>query len=639
MLSSNPAYTHQPPVSIMNIKEDCKKNKLTLIAMDKFLKESAANLYIELNGPLSTICEKAGVNRSQVYERKAQLEAAFEMIELAGPGRPEKNGARAGSGWEDQGWEVRERVLKYRLAHPGAMVVHKTGRTTYSDGFVKFILDISDAWGNSPELFCQYAEIPYATYRNWRQQDQVEPFEGSRPILQPFIPLSASITFRQIVEDFSGWTGGVREFFKYETARINLGPTPIRRVLTICGLLPLKKQKEPRYRGSTERCQPGSILVTDGKSVEIQCTGSGEVLSYNWQGTIDQATCCHTAVVITETESADGVREAFDASTEFLGRPPLALLHDGKPIHDKKKLRDHIEKTTVMIPATPQRGQNKAGIEGEFGKFEQAAGTIYLDDSSRSNLLASAIREIVRSYTAGINHAGRAEFDGKSRIEVLRKACPDPEKDQKFIKELHEDHTKKNRVDTLKTQPVSRILLDEAFKRFGLEMLDPTGTLRIWLAARYTPEAIRQAVAIFSTERDKGRLKNKTSHRYLVKVIQNCQEELDLRQEEERLREFAELERKAWLMELEAEFESLQEQCIGDQGENNLIFQISDKAVFGGLALQRSFWENKLKMLLEKQRCGFNVICRHVRRLFEATWENRFALISKIIIWEYQLAS
>ncbi|MCB2184534.1 MAG: hypothetical protein KQH63_21130 [Desulfobulbaceae bacterium] len=149
------------------------------------------------------------------------------------------------SGCKDRGWEVREMALKYRLAHPGAMVVHKTGRTTYSDGFIRFILDISDTWDDSPELFCQYAEIPYATYRSWRQQDKVEPFEGGRPILQPFIPLSASTTFRQIVEDFFGWTGGIREFFKYETARINLGPTPIRRVLTICGLLPLKKQKEP----------------------------------------------------------------------------------------------------------------------------------------------------------------------------------------------------------------------------------------------------------------------------------------------------------------------------------------------------------------------------------------------------------
>ncbi|MCB2184533.1 MAG: hypothetical protein KQH63_21125 [Desulfobulbaceae bacterium] len=76
----------------MNIKEDSKNNKLTLIAMHKIIQDNAAELYMKLDGPLSRICERAGINRSQVYERKAQLEAALEMIELAGPGRPEKNG-------------------------------------------------------------------------------------------------------------------------------------------------------------------------------------------------------------------------------------------------------------------------------------------------------------------------------------------------------------------------------------------------------------------------------------------------------------------------------------------------------------------------------------------------------------------
>jgi hypothetical protein len=34
-----------------------------------------------------------------------------------------------------------------------------------------------------------------------------------------------------------------------------------------------------------------------------------------------------------------------------------------------------------MIPATPGRGENKAGMEGEFGKFEQAVGMIYLSQT------------------------------------------------------------------------------------------------------------------------------------------------------------------------------------------------------------------------------------------------------------------
>ena len=220
----------------------------------------------------------------------------------------------------------------------------------------------------------------------------------------------------------------------------------------------------------------------------------------------------------------------------------------------------------------------------------------------------------------------------------MRKTCPDPEKDRKFIEELHEDHTKNNRVDTLPTHRVSRILLDEAFKRFGIEESDQECKIRIWLAGRYTPESIRQAVSIFSTERNKGRLKNKMAHRYLVKVIQNCQRELDLRHQEELLREFAEKERPAWLMELDSEYDTLMKEYDDAPPKNDLSFILSENTVFGGLALQRSFWANKLKMLLEKRRHGFKEVCRHIWRIFEAIWENRFALISKVVNWEFQLS-
>ncbi|MCP4623332.1 MAG: hypothetical protein GY850_07335, partial [bacterium] len=54
----------------------------------------------------------------------------------------------------------------------------------------------------------------------------------------------------------------------------------------------------------------------------------------------------------------------------------------------------------------------------------------------------------------------------------------------------------------------SRIILDEGFRRLGIEDMDPAGKTRQWLAERYTPEAIRYGLAIFGTERNKGRLRN-----------------------------------------------------------------------------------------------------------------------------------
>lgn len=618
----------------MNLKEDCRNNKLTLIAMNKFVQEAAAG--VSLDGPLSVVCEHAQVNRAQVYERKKQIEDALEAVGLAPPGRPASRPALDPASLE-KGWRLRESVLRYRLKHPGALVLHERGYTTYSDGFIRFILDLSDEWEGFLERFCEDAEIPYQTFRFWQKKERLQPY-APHPA-RPYISVSgASEAARRIAEDYSRWEGGIRDFFKYETARLNIGPTPIRHVLVIFGLLPKRSAKAPRYRGATQKCQPGSILVTDGKTVNAVCTGTGEVLSCNWQGMVDQATACHTAVVVTATETAAGVREAFDASCEFLGRPPQALIHDNKPIHDERHLREHIEKTTKMIPATPARGENKAVIEGEFGKFAQAVGPILLDDSSEEALKKSAVCEVIRAYAAGINHAGRFEFNGKSRQHVLRETCPDPAQDQQFIEQLHADHTQKQRVDVLPTRLASLVLLNEGFARFALTGLDPKGKLRQWLAGRYTPEAIRQGLAIFGTEWEKGRLRNKTAHRYLVKVIGNCQDELDLRRQEELLLEYAKVERAVWLQALEEEYEILAAECVGSNPAEDLALRLSDKAVLGGLILQRAFWASKLKGLLEKQHDRLASVYRHVRRLFEAKWENRFALLGKLVSWEHQLA-
>ena len=624
----------------MTLQEHCKKDKLTIIAMHALLCDCAEDGSIVLEGSLSGICRQAEVNRTQIYERKAQLWEALAEIELAGPGRPGKLGPSPVTGANPPGYALREQVLRYRLAHPGAMVSHAGGGgTRYSDGFRRFILDLSDTWAGDLECFCQWAEIPYPTLLSWQRYDRTQPYtpQPLRPV--PPLPDSATTACRIIVEDYARWDGSLREFLSYEAKRLWLPPHAIRRVLAITGMIAVKSRKSPRYRGSTQRCAPGAILVTDGKTVEVVSTASGEIDGYNWQAMVDQATACHTAAVITDTECAQGVREAFEQSCDFLGRAPEALIHDNKPIHQEAALKEVIEPGTRMIPATPGRPENKAVTEGEFGKYEQAVGKLYLDDSSLKNLKRSAVSECIRVYCAGINQAGRAEFDGKSRLQVLRKACPDPQADQAFIEQLHAEHTRQRRSDPLPSQALARAILDAGFARFELEANDAQGELRTWLSGRYTPAAIRQGLAIFGSERAKGRLGNKTAHRYLVKLIQSSQEELDLREQEHWLREFAEVERSAWLQDLEQDYNLLKTECDHAVGlDCDLAFGLSEKAVFGGLPLARAFWEAKLKALLEKQCQRFEAVRRHVRRLFEAQWNDRFQLISRLIGWECQLA-
>lgn len=610
-----------------------------MIALHLLTREMAEKAGLGLEGPVSEICKQAGVNRTQAYERKNQLIKAFESVDLPEPGRPPITSGPA-SNPGTAGWVLKVTVLQYRIDNPGAVVRHPGGRTGYSPGFRRIILDLFDDWTGSKERFCELVEVPYATLETWKAGDAKQPYAPVSPRPVPEFGPEASDVARMIIEDYAVWQGSVRDFLHYEPARVNLPPNQIVRVLKISKMISSKKRKSPRYRGSTQKLQPGTILVTDGKGISLHLTESGEMRDYNWQGMVDQATACHTAVVVTETENAQGVVQAYEQSVDFLGRKPEALVHDNKPIHEDRVLRQTIEPDTTMIPATPRRPENKAVIEGEFGKFEQAVGRIDLDDSSLESLIKSAVEEVLRAYTAGINHAGRYEFEGLSRLQVLRRACPDPEKDSAFLENLKGRRDLYKKPDQLPTMRVARQILDKGFADFDLDPLDPKGVLRTWLSSRYTPESIRQGLAIFATQRAKGRLHSDTAHRYLVKVIQNCQDEIDLRQQEDHLREYAEVEKRGMLRELESEYALLKARCGGQSGPAyDLAFQLSEKAVFGGMILQRSFWEAKLKKLLMESKDRVASVIRHIRRLFEAHWNDRFQLINHLISWSVGLTA
>ena len=222
---------------------------------------------------------------------------------------------------------------------------------------------------------------------------------------------------------------------------------------------------------------------------------------------------------------------------------------------------------------------------------------------------------------------------------MLRESCADPQADRAFIEQLHAGHNHQGRSDPLPSQALARQVLDAGFARFELDVNDAQGKLRAWLSSRYTPAAIRQGLAIFGGEQAKGRLHDKTAHRYLVKLIQNCQEELDLHAQETWLLEFAKVERYAWLQELEQDYDLLKTECNQTTGlDHDLALRLSEKAVFGGLPLARAFWEEKLRDLLAHQRQRFETVRRHINRLYEAPGNDRFHLISLLAGWEQKLA-
>lgn len=620
----------------MSLQQRARESKACAFAMYLVGREAREAVGIEPRASVAATCAEYGVSRQQVYEEKARIEAALAAVDIAGRGRPRQGAVAEPHLRADLRTvamlRLRIEVLEFRLAHPGAVVVHASGRATYNDAFKRFILNASERFVGTDPNFCAASDVPLSTLTMWRHQDALEPIvpppARERPACWP-TGASPNELARTIANAYGRWGGKLSDFLRDGGRRYAVAPTAIRSVLRIAGMLAVTEVKAPRYRESTVDASPGAIAVTDGKEIVVDLTASGERPTFNWQGIVDQATACHLAVVVSETEDAKAVGAAYSGACDFLGKPPLALVHDQKPIHDDAELRQMVERATAMIPATLGRGQNKAVIEGEFGKWERDFGTIALDDTSRETLVSSAVREIIRAYTSGINHAARKELDGKSRAEVIREACPDPRKDLELVANLKASHQRGPHPATpLPTAPVARALLDEAFERLDLVAADPGGRLRRWLADTFEPGAIRRALAIYEAKRAKGSLRGKHAHRYLVKLVREMQVEADLEREERALLRYAETERRSWLADLVAANQEIQRDSSSVEER---VIALAEHALYGGIFVEKAYWEQELTAAIAGAPALLGQVTTHIRRLYEAPPLCRRRLLNRLV--------
>lgn len=605
-----------------------------MIALLTIARAVARRLQVDLATPVAEICRLLDANRTSVYEQIQRLVAALEPLTQAQPGRPSGSSAPP----EQTSLQLTIAVLEFQLRHPGC-IEQQRRRTFYAPCFQRFLLEQHDHWEGTDEAFAQAVRLPLDTLRDWFRRDS----DGLRPEprtekAKPSLPRSASQLTRRVAEEWQGWVGSTRAFLRYCHQLLRLSPNQTIRVLRILGLVAPRPWKSFRYRQSTRRLAPGTLLVTDGKLLHIQLMGTNRSLALNWQAMVDQTTACHTASRVTQQEHAQAVIDAYETSRHFLGgKVPVGMLHDNKPCYDEHNLQQHLQNAgTNPLPATLRRPQNKALLEGEFGLFEQRVGTLRFDDTSKQTLLQSAVEEVLRAYTAAINSVPRIEWDGKSRLQVLRQACPSEEqkrRDQKFLVRLKADHLgTRNRQP--KIDPVTLSLLDEVFQRFGLLEKDPQSKLRRYLA-RFQNEAIRRAAALFASKHQRGALDRRYAHRYLVKLIQNQQDELDLERAAEELLELCKKQNEDWVQHEELQYQALAEDVTDPQ-----LFAraVAERAAHGGIPLQATFWTQKMLRCLREASQLIKSVKKHLVRLYEAPFQQRLALLDAITALECQIA-
>ncbi len=614
----------------MTLPTQLLEHKTLMIAMLTLARQLAEASQVDLTAPLAQICRTLGANRTSVYEQLQRLLTCLETLAQARPGRPPADAAPEPDS-QPAALRLTVEVLEFRLRYPGAVIEHPR-RTTYADAFRRFILERHDHWQGTLEAFAQAVRVPLDTLRDWIANDRAEDLKPKLKT-RPSVPANASQLTRLIVDEWMRWVGPARPFISHAAKCFDLSHAQITRLMKILGIISSRpKRTTPRHRGSTQKLSPGTILVTDGKWLTVELTESQESLYFNWQGIVDQTTGCDTAAVVTPQEDAAAVQQAFDSSVHFLGgHVPSGLLHDNRPCYDDEKLQQTLKRYgTDMIPTTLGRAQNKAILEGAFGLFQQRIGNLRLDDSDDDTLIRSAVEQVVRVYTAVTNNVPRIELDGRSRLQALQEACPTAEqrqRDQDFLARLKADHQRPRQ----QPRPESLKLIEHVFERFDLVSLDPSGELRRFLAT-FAPAAIRRAAAVLAAKLDN--LDRRYAHRYLTKVVRNQQDELDLEREAEQLLELCQLQRQDWT---HAEEQLFQELAQEHNEPAELAAAVAQRAAFGGLPLQATFWKRKLLELLHKADHLLDHVKKTLIRLYEAPKQQRLALLDLITAQQHGL--
>lgn len=625
---------HRPSMRIkrattMNLSPVVQEDKTLLVALLALGRDAARILGVSPDDALAEACRAHDVSRSYLYALADKIVAALETIAGAAPGRPPR-GAPVPTETDDA-MRLQNRVLHYRLDHPGCVGDRGKGHATYAPGFRRFVLELAERRSPhaSVESFANAVEVPLDTLRDWLDADR----KGMTPPVAParapvLVPRDAARLTVEIARAFAAWEGSTRDFVRTARLRFSLSAGQVFRVLRILKLISPRggKRSAERYRGSTEVVAPGAMLVTDGKTVDVQLTANDERVTVTWHAMVDQATGCRIGNVIAPTENAAAATSAYHAAVRFLGdKPPLGVLHDGKPCYQEPALAAAVA-PAQLVPATPARPENKAILEGTFGLFEQQVGTIHLDDTNRDTLIESAVSEAVRAWSAASNHAPRPNLDGKSPAQVLGESRPSleqQERDRKFIEKLRASHLHPQRARTYRA---SRKLLDEAFRRWDLLAKDPHGKLRHYLSS-FSPPAVRRALAIFAAKQRRRAIREKFAHRYLVKLVQNSQDAVDLDVASDELLALCREQGQNWTV---AEQEDLEAMRADAAAPEELVQRMTERAAHAGIPVESAFWDAALIAELRRTPALIAAVRRLLPRLDGADYDRRLALLDKL---------
>lgn len=534
-----------------------------------------------LRAPTATeVIEALDVSRTQAYALRARIQALVPECQRP-PGRPSDPPAPTATP------DLPRQVLRFVYAHPGC--VHGgPERRRYSDAFRLFVLDLAAEHIDLPlPTLADGVCLPEETLRDWLRGDRphVDPPPTATVDRSPTIP-----QVETVLNAWDSWDAGFLAFCEHVQVelRIPFSRALLSEILEANGSRvperrPGRSPDEIALRGQFETFFAGAQWVGDGKTVVADV--DGQRVACNLELDVDAHTGAFVGLVVTPTEDAAAVVEAFAEGVATTGARPLALLLDNKPSNHAPEVDEALGGTT-RIRATPFRPPNKAHVEGAFGLFAQTVPEIALTTDDPVTLVHQVVRLVATTWARATNRRPRADRGGKSRFGLYG-ADPPTEADVARAREALEDRRRKQELArqtrAARQDPAVRAAIASAFARFRLA--DPEGYL-LTAIARYSLDHVLAGISTYAAKFAAKTLPPGADARYLLGIVRNIADEDEGWQMAIELFRARLVERDRALQRLQEESDRLAE----DQDAEPLVKSYVDRALATSRRGDRLFW-------------------------------------------------
>jgi len=531
---------------------------------------------------VSDILEMTGSGKSQAYAIVPRVQEAVASV-LKPKGRPAEKQLPAAATL------VTESVADYLMGNPGA-VSGKGRRRWYSDGFRHFVIGLNEpdgpAQGLTLEQYARAVRVPPGTLKDWLlvpvrrvEEDGVtaDPDSDAEqfPSDSDETDYAGHGDIATLITEWKRWQGDFAAFCEHlrDDLRIGYGRTFIGNLLHALGLRqPVHRTSgaAPWSRNTFRRLFPGAQWLGDGTTVAINLNGQWHV--FNVQAVVDVDSDAVLGVEVSDVENEAAVLAAHAKALETTGdEPPLALTLDNKPCNHTDAVKEAID-PSLLLPATPARGEAKAGIEQKFSLFSQVAPPLQVQGKTDRQLAGSILGLCFTLWAWTANRKPRNRLAGRNPAGHYQDADPSPEQitaGQKWVQELHRRYLNFLRTRERRADPTRRQILAKGLDRLGIR--DPDQRLENALAT-YSTEGIIQGLAVFESKAKMGTLPPDTDPgRYLGGIIRNLDTNVELQRTAMHLLDLRLRHRDLSLDPLEARVHRLREELMPEELPQRLI--------------------------------------------------------------------